>query len=146
VRHEDAAAAISFHFGAKQGEHLRSVLCVEIAGGLIGEYQLRSMHQRAGDRCPLQFPARELARITCRVRGQPTASNISNGTIPRLTRRDQNNGGGTVCATVRCGRQTPETQPDTVAAHERALSIVQGKFDGVKLMLPRSGVSSPAIS
>ena len=38
---------------------------VQVAGGFVGQQQARAVHQSAGNRHPLQLPARELLRQTC---------------------------------------------------------------------------------
>ena len=76
---------------------------VEVAGRLVGQDQLRPVHQRAGDRHPLQLAARERLRQP-RARGRPGRPRPA----PRRRARRRAGpaaaaAGPTFCATLRCG-------------------------------------------
>src|ERR1700674_5462588 len=51
----------------------RRGLAVQLAGGFVGEYQPRLVHQSAGDANALPLAARQLVRELARVVGQPQA-------------------------------------------------------------------------
>ena len=77
---------------------------IEIAGGLVGEHDRRTMHERARDRHALQLAARELARHAVAAVGEPDRSQH----LRRRVRRScacacprSASGSATFCATVR---------------------------------------------
>ena len=59
---EDAGRAPGLHLLAQKPQHLSRALGIEIAGGLVGQDDLRSVDQCAGDRDALQFAAGQFAR------------------------------------------------------------------------------------
>ena len=54
-----AGFALTVQF-LKDCEHLHAGLAIEIAGGLVGQNQIRFVHQRSSDRHPLLLPTRKL--------------------------------------------------------------------------------------
>ena len=46
----------------QQRQHLLRAVGIEVAGRLVDQHELRPVHERAGDRDPLQFAAGKLAR------------------------------------------------------------------------------------
>src|SRR5260221_11284793 len=70
-----------------QVEDARGVLAVEVAGGLVGEHARRLRDQRARDRDPLAFAARELARPVRQAVPQSDLLQHRRGTLVRLLLR-----------------------------------------------------------
>src|SRR4051794_28722937 len=64
MRGEDRRGAVGFHFAPEKIEHLARVVRIEIAGGLVGEHELRIADERARNRDALQLAAGKLARRT----------------------------------------------------------------------------------
>ena len=92
MSHEYHGAAVARGEAAQELEHLMAGLGVEIAGGLVGEQQLRVVHERAGDRQPLLLAARELpgappgGLLEAELRDQPARSRrcaVAVGAEPR---------------------------------------------------------------
>ncbi len=62
--------ALGLDHGAEQAHDLLAGLGVELAGGLVGEQDLRAARQRPGDRDPLLLPAGQLTWPLLRVLAQ----------------------------------------------------------------------------
>ena len=77
VGHDDEAGLALAIQLQHQREHLLGVAAIEIAGGLVGEHELRLRDQRARHGGALALAARELMRPVVSRAPSPTRSRIS---------------------------------------------------------------------
>jgi len=112
---------------AKQVEHVRGVLRVEVAGGLVGEHDRGPRCERAGDRHALLLPTRQLGRAVAQAVAEPDHVNefVEPGLVGVATgdRQRQHD--------VLVGRQHGdeverlEDEADLVAAQRGQLAVVE---------------------
>ena len=89
--HDDRLAELA-HRLAQERQHLGARARVEVAGGLVGEDDLRLAGERPGRRHPLLLAARQLVRPV--LQAGPQADRVDDVVDPRLVELAAGEGGG----------------------------------------------------
>ena len=146
------APAFALIWVAQQSERLRCGARIQVSGRLIREHQPRPVHQRAGDRDPLHFAARQLARKAMgqrcdsdrleHVRGSPSAI--------RLGHAQQVEGQGDVLfhgeirQDVKClkheSHRAAAQESDRVVVHARQIGALQPYAAAVRTIQARQQI------
>mmetsp|Transcript_20438 Transcript_20438/g.48717 ORF Transcript_20438/g.48717 Transcript_20438/m.48717 type:complete len:313 (+) Transcript_20438:1186-2124(+) len=131
MRDQQAGRAGLVRAAAQQGQHLGGMAGVEVASGFVRQHQARAVHQRAGDRHPLQLPARQLARHPCR---QPAkVDRFQHGrhaAVVALAQQPQRQ--GDVVGHAEVGQQMEGLEDEAqVAAAQRGAGLVVQRAEGL---------------